>query len=236
MKSKVVSASRAPIWLSKGWKFFRLDPVKWSIQGIICLALAVVLHWVPILGALVFALISPALLGGLMYSAWRAYKFKSFEIPHLFYPLTAEDKRIDILILGGLLIVIYMVLYILGSSLIGSYLETAESSGWIVAILTPSAGMLLSLFAVVSIGLVVFMIMAYAIPLVVFTDTAALSAIRGAITAILKNFLPALLFAALVFGLSIAASLPFGLGLIVLLPVVGSALLVAFTETFTAEH
>jgi len=72
----------------------------------------------------------------------------------------------------------------------------------------------------------------FAPALVVFRNVPPLDALRLSATAVLKNTLPFLVYGAIYLVASIVASIPFGLGWIVLLPVSLITAYVSYREVF----
>ena len=72
----------------------------------------------------------------------------------------------------------------------------------------------------------------YAIPLVLFEGQTPVDAVSASLAACLRNIVPLILFGALTFVLGIMASLLFGLGFLVLIPVLTGASYASFRDVF----
>jgi uncharacterized membrane protein len=78
----------------------------------------------------------------------------------------------------------------------------------------------------------VFMAMWFAPPLVVFHQQGAVEAMKNSFFACLKNIVPFLLYSVILFVAAIVASIPFGLGWLVLGPVIAASLYTGYRDLF----
>jgi uncharacterized membrane protein len=221
---------------------FMTSPGLWVVMMLLVAVIALILQIIPLVGPLVLSLISPALAGGLMYGAKEAADGRSVEIAHLFQGLTDESTRTPFLILGavllGLTILITTVAIIIvgGSAGIGVLGGAGGEAGdAAVAIGAMGAGMALTFLIMVIYGIASFAVLAFAIPLVMFSGNGPMDAIRSSITASLKNVVPLIVFLVMYFVLAILAAIPFFLGFLVLAPVTAAALYAAYRDIFEAS-
>lgn len=77
-----------------------------------------------------------------------------------------------------------------------------------------------------------FMLFMFSIPLVVFQNMSAIDAIKNSFMACVKNFPAFIVFMGIYFLLAIVAVIPFGLGLLVLAPLMIAATYVAYKRIF----
>jgi uncharacterized membrane protein len=95
------------------------------------------------------------------------------------------------------------------------------------------AGML-AMLVMVALGFVVAMAFWYAPALVVFRDVAPVDALKASFAASLKNIVAFLLYGIIYIVAAIVASIPFGLGWIVLIPVVMLSIYVSYKDVYGA--
>jgi len=81
-----------------------------------------------------------------------------------------------------------------------------------------NAGFWLRLLIVLAPQLIVAMVLAYAVPLVMFRDAAVGAALGSSLEASVRNILPLLVFGLVYFAAAVLVSIPFGLGWLLLLP------------------
>ena len=91
---------------------------------------------------------------------------------------------------------------------------------------------LLAFLVMLALLLPVFMAMWFAPPLVVFHGQGAAEAMKASFVACLKNVVPFLLYSVILFLAAIAASIPFGLGWLVLGPVLAASLYTGYRDVF----
>jgi uncharacterized membrane protein len=210
------------------------NPVIWVVLTVLWVVLAVVLELIPLLGGLVMTLITPALLAGLMHAAREASAARPVTVAHLFQGLTDARKRGPLLVLGVILLVISLALTLVAAGVIaGLYgLEEAANPNQQVTSITPGLGALTLLLLVLALGLAVFALMIYAIPLVMFTDLPPVQAVKSSLQASLRNIAPLLVFSLIYLLLSLLAAIPLGLGFLVLIPVSAGALYASFRDIY----
>jgi uncharacterized membrane protein len=75
----------------------------------------------------------------------------------------------------------------------------------------------------------------FAPALVVMHDMQPLAAMRESFFACFRNFVPFLVYGIVLFILAILAAIPFGLGYLVLIPVVMASIYVGYRQIFTEE-
>lgn len=80
--------------------------------------------------------------------------------------------------------------------------------------------------------LIMVLVLIFSLPLIVFSRASALDAMSASLRASLRNFGPILLFGLLVYVLFAIALAPFGLGVVVFIPVFVGALRQAFIDMF----
>ena len=125
MEARVVAPGRGWQWLFEGFWLFRTTPVIW-----IALTLALGLMWVvsliiPVLGPLLFNLLSPALFAGLMVGCRALESGKPLEMAHLFAGFrqhAAPLVTVGGVYLVGTVIVVGIVLVVAGGSMLPAVL------------------------------------------------------------------------------------------------------------------
>lgn len=222
MEIQRVNAGNGWDWFVRGWGLFAKDPALWIILILIYAVIAIVLNAIPLLGGLSFMLISPALAGGLYFAAQTADNGGKLEIGQLFQAFQDKERTRPMLTLGaislGFGILMGLVVMLSFGSLLGAgammHEEYAETAGTGLLV-----GGFLGLIIVSLVMLAATMALFYAVPLVMLSHEEPIAAVKLSFSACLSNVLPLLVFGLVYLVLGVLATIPFGLGWIVLFPV-----------------
>jgi uncharacterized membrane protein len=234
MEFRTVEAGRGAGWYADAWAIFKNQIGMWLLLVLIYLGLAIVLGFIPFIGQLIFALISPSLAGGLYLAAREAEAGRPLDVKMLFQPLTDERSRGPMLTLGAISIAFSLVLMLTLAAVIGGSAGTSALLDQDPATMHAqmmSAG-LAGLLTVLLLSLVFLMAMLYAAPLVLFAGVPPLESLKLSLKACLGNWLPLLIFGLILIPLAILASLPFMLGWLFLMPIIMIAIYASYRDMF----
>jgi uncharacterized membrane protein len=237
MQPQAVDASQGLAWVGCGWQLFRDEWATWLGITLVYLLLAVALGLIPVLGPLLFALVTPALFAGVMYAAEKQSRGERPGVGHLFQGLQDPDRRGPLLVLGLLLLAAQVVLSLFALALIGGALvasgaplsEEALSQGMAI---DPTALGLGGALVFLTAQIVVLMAFYFAAPLVMLEGVRPAESIRGSFRACLGNLLPLTVFGLAVLVLAVIAVIPVGLGLLVLFPVAVAAVYCSYVDIY----
>ncbi len=222
VESRSVDAGRATNWWREAWALFTKNAGMWIVLGLILLVIFIVLSVIPFLGGLVASLLMPVFVGSWMTAARKAEAGGALDVNDLFTAFKG-DKLTPLIVLGALLLaatlVISVVAVALGFGAVMGMMVGGHSSGAAGMMAAAGAGML-ALLVCLAFGLVVAMAFWFAPALVVFRNVAPVDALKASFAACLKNIVPFLVYGLIYIVAAIVASIPFGLGWIVLVPVV----------------
>ncbi|MGH8752100.1 MAG: BPSS1780 family membrane protein [Burkholderiales bacterium] len=232
MEARQVTAGRGWQWIVEGFNLFRKSPVIWVVLFIILLLITIALHFIPVLGPLVLYLLSPVFLGGLLLGCQAQQNGEELEIAHLF---AGFKKNANALIaLGGVYlvgqIVILGVMLMLGGSTLLALIKGGQPD--LAAITAAMGSIMLALLVALALYVPLAMALWFAPALAVFQDAPPVAALKASFNACLKNIIPFLVYGVVLFVLSILAALPFGLGLLVLLPVIFTSIYTGYRDIF----
>lgn len=203
-------------WFKQGWGMFTKDAVTWILMALIVGVGLLLLNIIPVIGQIVMLVLLPALIGGLLYAAQQSHAGEKVKIEHLLAMLKHSQKRTPFLILGGLLFGAFVLIAILSAAFVGDSLLRGANSGFF------SLGLGGLLFLLV-VGFASFVMLYYTVALLVMRDMNVFEALSTCFNTVKAHWL-ALLFFFLAYSiLAMIASIPFGLGMLVLLPVVVGA-------------
>lgn len=233
-EARTVDAGRGVNWWSEAWALFTKATVLWIALGLILIIILFALGMIPLLGALAASLLVPVFVGSWMLAARKVEGGGALEVGDLFACFRG-DKLTPLIVLGALLlagvVVIGLVAGVLGMGAffgMGAGMHNRSMGGVFAAM---GAGML-TMLVVLAIGVVLGMAFWFAPSLVVFHGMAPLDAVRASFAASLKNIVAFVVYGAIYIVASIVASIPFGLGWIVLAPLVMLTAYVSYREVF----
>jgi uncharacterized membrane protein len=225
-------------WIRSGFDLFKRMPWTWVGAVALMTLINLVLSMVPMLGGLIGSLLGPVFLGGLMLGAHAQAIGGRLQIGDLFAGFSASPSRL--LAVGGLylagimtiVIVVLMLFSIFGVGISG--LDPAVLEQQDPELLAATLGPMLLLALLFLMLLLVPLIMAYwfAPVLVVLEDMQALEAMKLSFTACWRNVMPFLIFGLAAFGLLIVGAIPFGLGLLVVSPILVASIYTAYRDIF----
>lgn len=233
---RTVASGRGIEWWSEAWKLFVKAAGMWIVLAIVLILIMVILNFIPLLGQIAVAVLIPVFIGSWMIAARKVENDGTLELSDLFTAIHG-DKVVPLLILGALLlafsVAIFLVAGLLGAGAIFGVASGGADRSIGAALAALSAG-LLALSAMLLIGVVATMALWFAPALVVFRGTQPMAALRISFSTSLKNVVPFLLWGLIYIVASIVASIPFGLGWIVLVPVTMLTAYVSYRDVFGA--
>lgn len=234
-----LAASRGAAWWGEGWRIFLAAPALWIGLMLVLMIAMVAMGMVVLIGNLAQALLWPVFTGGLLLGCHALAQGRPLQFQHLFAGFS--DRLGALLILGLVALAVsaivtgVMITMALGA--IGFTGAIALISGDPVSTLQAAiagASLAALITILIALGAYALFLMAwwFATPLVLLNRAEPLDALKASFDASWKN-LGALTISGLIFlGLAILASIPFGLGWLVLAPVAVGAGYASWREVF----
>lgn len=226
-------------WIVEGWGLFVKAPGVWIVMLLIYLAISVVLSLVPFVGMIAQALLSPVLVGGMLYGAALQARGETLEIGHLFQGFRDQERMGPLVMLGLIsvagyvLITLVLVMFVGGGMMMGAMMDGASTGMPREAMGGLFVGVgLVAVLIVMTIGLAIAMALFYGVPLVMLAGQNAWPAAQASVAACWINMLPLLVFGLVYMVLAVVAMIPLGLGFLVLLPVTICAVYASYREVF----
>jgi len=233
---RTVASGRGVEWWSESWALFVKAAGMWIVLGILLFIIYAVLNFIPIIGGLAAALLFPVFMASFMLAARKVESGGTLEAGDLFSALHG-DKVTPLLIVGALMlafaVAIAVVASLLGLGAIAGVAAGGADRSVGAALAALGAGMF-ALLAMLAIGVVASMALWFAPGLVIFRGTAPFDAMRISFATSLRNIGPFLLYGLLGIVAAIVASIPIGLGWIVLAPLSMISLYVSYRDVFGA--
>jgi uncharacterized membrane protein len=231
---RTVDGGRGVAWWTDAWALFMKNAVIWVVLGLVLILILFVLAIIPLVGQLASALLMPVFGGSWMMAAKKLEDGGTLEVGDLFGAFKS-DRMTPLMVVGALFLVAMVI--IVG---IMGVLGFGGAVGMMAGGMTGSsksfaAGMGVSLFAML-VGLVLFVLVTMALwfapPLVALRGVAPMDAMRLSFAASMKNVVPFLLWGIIYIIASIIASIPFGLGWLVLAPVLLLTVYTSYKDVF----
>jgi uncharacterized membrane protein len=233
MEARALEAGRGWQWIVDGFDLFRRSPLVW-----ITLTLVLVLLWlasllIPVIGPLLFNLLSPVLLAGLMIGCRALERGEPLEIGHLFAGF--RDQAAALVTVGGVhlvgsIVVLGLVFFAAGGSTMPAAMLKSGADLETMGAAVRSFALALAIGAAAYVPLL--MLVWFAPPLIVFERMAPVEAMKRSFGACWKNVLPFLVYGVAALVLWFIAAIPLFLGLIVLVPVLVCSVYASYRDVF----
>jgi uncharacterized membrane protein len=202
MAQASLGANDAWQWIVRGWQLFLKNPVVWVVLTLIYIVSLFVLNMVPVVGALLAAVLTPVLIAGLLFGANELDQGRALAPAHLFQAFQDQPRLVQLALLG----LVPLAVTLLQQALMAMSLPQA---------LTTLVGLVLSLAGACA--------LLFGLPLVMLGNKTAVEAVPASLRACLAQPLAVAVFLGLALLLIILAMIPLGLGLLVYLPVMVGA-------------
>jgi uncharacterized membrane protein/ribosomal protein L32 len=228
-----VGAGHGWAWIVKGWWHFKQSPIAWILVLVIWFLLAMVISLVPLLGAIAVNLMTPVITAGLMYGCREQDEGGDFAISHMFAGFSNNAGQ---LVLVGLFYFLLMMLIVGGIMVIfvGSIglgaMATQDPDAMAMAFLAP--GFITAILVAFLLFIPVIMAYIFAPALVILDDVNAFTAMKLSFVGSLKNMMPLTVYGLVAIVLMIVGSIPFGLGLLVVFPILTAAIYSAYRDIY----
>ena len=209
MSQKTLSASDAWQWIVSGWQTFTKNPVMLIVLTLIYVVSLYVLNLIPGIGALVAALLSPVLIGGLLLGVREVEAGRELKPGQIFIALQDPPKLIQLALLG---------LVPLAVTLLQQVVMASSVPQGLAALI----GLLLSLASACA--------LLYGLPLVMLGNRQAVEAVPASLRACLGQPVAVGVFLGLAVLLLFVALIPLGLGVLVYLPVMVGAMHASYRQ------
>ena len=236
MEVHQVKAKQGLQWIMSGFYLFRMTPAAWILLTFTLILILMSLALVPLLGQFVFTLIFPVFLAGLMLGCQALERGQKLDLSYLF--IAFKTNSAPLITIGGVyligqVLIVGIVMLIGGTVMVdmllyGKRVDESELMGVMDNILTAS---------LVAIVLSIPLLMAawFSPLLVVFHNVPPVIAMQRSFFACLRNFIPFQLYGITLIILAIIALMPYGLGLIILVPTVFGSIYVSYKDIFLGE-
>ena len=227
---RAVDAGHGWQWIVRAFDLFKKQPGMWILITLGYFLIAILISLVPLLGSIANMLLYPVFGAGIMIGCRALEHDGNLEFAHLFAGFkqnTSDLVVVGLLTLVGFMVVLVPMLVIVGG---GSFL--AAMRGDAAAIAGVGLSFVLGSLVMLALSIPLYMAIWFAPSLVIFQNLKAVEALKTSFFACLKNIVPFLLYGVIALVLVVIAMLPFGLGLLVLIPVIFASIYTGYRDIF----
>jgi len=224
-------------WIGEGWKLFAKAPLMWVISVLVLFVLAIVVNIIPFIGGLAFQLLQPVFGAGFIVACRSLETGGEFELEHVFAGFKKNFANLFIvgliLVAGGIALLLVFFVFA-GFGLITAFMA-GDATNMLPALM--ASGMSIAIGTLVMLLLMIPLLMAYwfAPALVMMHDMKPVAAMKESFFSCFRNFVPFLVYGIILSIAGFLAMLPFGLGMLVWVPVTIASTYVAYRQIFTED-
>lgn len=227
-EGRSVKAGRGWSWITEGFSLFRRQPGTWVLIAIVFVAISMVLSAIPRIGSFVLQLLAPVFTGGIMLGCRRMDEGGQMGVGALFSGFSANGGRLALLGFASMVAVVAIVLLafftIGGAAMLGA---SVNGNGPAFSPLD-----LVAVLVAVALTLPIYMALWFSPALIVLNDLSLGAAIAASFRGCLRNIVPFLVYGIVAFVFLVLAIIPFGLGLLVMVPVLFASVYTAYRDIY----
>jgi len=221
-------------WIKDAFNLFKMSPLIWIVLVVLWFVLNIVGQIIPIIGPLAMSLLYAVFVAGFMLGCAALERGEPLEIGHLFAGF--KNNTGTLIGLGAIylavavaMVIIFMIFIFAGAGGLGAFsdpesINPAEifNSGFLIM-------MLIGLLLFIPIAMMFW----FAPALISLGGVSLIDSLKMSFSGCLKNILPMFLFGLIMMVLTFIALIPFGLGLLVMMPVGFAAFYTAYRSIYT---
>ena len=230
-----MAPSRGWKWITAAFQLFRKNPLIWVVLNLAMMLIGVGLSVLPVIGAYMLYLLTPVFLGGIMAAAKDLEAGQEIEIAHLFRGF--RHNAAHLVTVGGVYLVGQVVISGVMLTVGGPEFQEAVKAGigaLDASALTPEGTR--RVLQAMLVGTLLFVPLAMAVwfapALVILDNQPGFQALWTSMLASLRNAVPLLLYSIVSSVLLLFAVIPFGLGLILWIPVMLLTIYTSYRDVF----
>ena len=235
MNIQSVPAGRGWQWIAAAVGLFKKNALIWIVLHLILVLIGAGLSILPMIGPYLLYLLTPLFLGGLMTAANDIQSGQSIEIAHLFRGFRQNTSHL--ITVGGVYlvgqVVISGVMIMLGGPEFQEALKVGVD-GIDPTKITPEVATRILMALLVGTSLFVPLTMAtwFSPTLVILDGVPAFAAMGASARACLRNMQPFLVYGVFSLLLLVVAAIPFGIGLVLWIPVMVLTMYTSYRDIF----
>ena len=238
MKIQNVPTGHGWQWIVAAFALFRKNPLIWIVLHLILILIGAGLSVLPVIGPYLLYLLTPLLLGGLMTAARDLEAGQDIEIAHLFRGFRQNTSHL--VTVGGIYLVGQVVISGVMITLGGPEFQQALQvgvDGIDPASITPEVATRILMALAVGMALFIPLAMAtwFSPALVILDGRPGFAALGESVRACVRNTQAFLVYGVFSLLLLVVASMPFGLGLILWIPVMVLTVYTSYRDVFVTS-
>jgi len=224
-----VEAGRGWDWIAAGWEMFKKQAGMWIALIVVAFVIFLVLAFIPVIGSIASIVLTPVIGGGIVLGCRAIEEGRPLEIGHLFAGFKeklAPLATVGALYLAATLLILGVLVLIAGAGVLGL---AADGQGASPAV---AFTMIIGILVALALMVPVFMAIWFAPALVVFHDKSPVESLKESFSGCLRNIVPFLVYGLVGLVLSVLASIPLGLGWLILGPVLAGSLYASYKDIY----
>jgi uncharacterized membrane protein len=239
LEPRTVAAGRGASWWSEGWRLFTPGFGMWILAVLILVVVNVGLNLIPVVGPLASQILFPVFTGGLMLGCRAVDRGNPLTLAHAFAgfsqrtgPLVLVGVIYTVLVIAVMVVVAVLLFVFFGAAVIGAIAAAGDPSRLGLTLESMSLALLVGALLFLALYLPVMMAAWFAPALVMLGGAEPLAAMKLSFSGCLKNIVPFLAYGLIGILLAIVASIPLGLGWLVLAPVSIATIYASYCDIF----
>jgi hypothetical protein len=213
-------------WFASAWSLFRPAAGTWIGMLLALLVIAIAGHLVPFIGPIAMSVLWPVFIAGLMLASRSIEQGGEPKFSQLF---AGFQVRFGTLVLLGVVSLVILAAIVLAVVVVtGVQISTMPDPDAIFV----TEQLLLAILLITALVLPLVMATWFAPALIVLHDMSVGAAMKASFAGCLKNVLPFLLYGVIGLVASAVASVPMGLGWLVLLPLIFLSLYTSYRDIY----
>jgi hypothetical protein len=225
-----LKASRGASWIVEAFTLFRKAPLAWIALCSAWILITLALLILPLVGQAIANFLQPVFFASFAIVAYKQAAGEGVLMADLFAGFKRNLRallNLGVLVLVAVLVIIF-AMGLLGLPVMSSgneaqtideYVESLRGKEWLLAA---------TFLAIVAVKSAVW----FAPPLIAFHGMGAFEAIRWSVYAAISNFGALIVYGAILFAIFFLAFIPWGLGLVVAIPVMAISSYTGYREVF----
>jgi len=227
-----VPAGRGWNWIAEGWGLFKNAPGIWIAIIVVFFVIFVVLALIPFIGSLALSLLFPVFGAGFLIGCRALDEGGELELKHLFEGFSQRFGpliAVGALYLAASIAIFFVAMLITGASLFALFMSGGSQNAVPAGAL---AGLALAVLVMLALSIPVMMAVWFAPALVVFHDLGPVDAMKDSFLGCLRNVVPFLVYGIVLTLAAIIATIPLGLGWLVLGPVIAASVYTSYRDIY----
>lgn len=236
---RVVPAANGWQWIADAWRLFQAQAVTWVLVFAVFFLIALALGWLRPVGNLLMALLGPILFGGLMLGARACARGGRLELVHLFAGFREKAGHLALVgvfnLVASLAVLVVVGLFMgfgMGMGAVMGGMSGSDTGAILGGMAGMSLSMLTGLLVAAALTAPIAAAIWFAPALIVLRGMAPWDALTASFIACLRNILPFTAYGIVILVLAVLATIPLGLGWLVLGPVIAASVYTAYRDIF----